>query len=473
MKQLHDEPSPSVVVIGGGIAGLAAAWHLTKLGVPRVAVLEASNRWGGKLHTNEFAGADVDTGPDAFVARSKVAVELCMELGLEKELVSPALSNAYVVSRGRLRPFPANTLMGVPSSLRSLAGSGAVRTLGVIRASADLVLPASRVHGDVSVASALGPRLGRSVLYELIDPLVGGINGGSVDELSLSSAAPDIHNLYNSHRSLLVAARRHQAYRGLRQGSPVFYGIERGMQRLADALSCALRERRVDMRTMSPAVDISKDDDGGWSVKCGNGESVAVKGVILAVPAFEAARILRTCFSEVADILDNIRYASVSVVRLAYRSEATTFPLDGSGFVVPASEGMLTTACSWASSKWERLGRSNSIILRASVGRLNDTRAGKLSDRDLIARVHTELARLLGIDQGPIEADVTRWDRALPQYEPGHSERISRVDQTIKSMQGIALAGAAYHGLGIPACIKSGYEAASLVESSLHETGPG
>lgn len=467
---------PHVVVIGGGIAGLAAAWALTQAATqardpvarrprPRVTVLEADDRFGGKLRTDEFVGHPVDAAADTFLTRVPWARQLCAELGLTEQLVSPARSSAKIWSRDALHDFPEATVLGVPSSLTSLARSEVVSPRGIARAYVDLLGPRSLNPKDDDPAIGLlaRRRLGDEIVDRVLDPLIGGINAGSVDHLGTLSAAPQIADLTTKGHSLIRAAKEQLARRDPDDAAqPVFAAPKGGMQVLVDALCAQLRAREVDLRTGADVREVRQRGEGRWEVQI-EGATLLADAIILATPAFVTARLLADVAPAAAAELRSIEYASVTLVRMAYATEDVSHPLDATGFVVPAIDGHLMTACSWASSKWAALRNEDHAIFRASAGRRGDDRAMELSDEEVVAALHLEVNEAIHVERRPRHADVVRWKEAFPQYEPGHAARVVRVQQHLARVHGIAVAGAAYLGIGVPACIRSGNEAATKV----------
>lgn len=462
---------PHVVIVGGGIAGLSAAWTLSQAAsAPRITVLEGSPRLGGNIQTTDFAGLRVDNAADAFLSTVPAAKTLCDQLGLTETLVSPDSSSAWIWTRGKLKPFPLGTVLGVPSSIFSLARVISVR--GMARTLLDLVLPKNvgRSGKDPSIGRFIRSRLGNEVADRLIDPLIGGINAGSVDELSMRSAAPQVQALADAHRSVILATQR-KVPRNEKNApkKSVFLAPNGGMQALVDTLVTRLRANGVELRTMQEVSALDRNAHA-WSVVANN-ETVDADAVILATPAYQAALLVRTLDGRTATLLSSIRYSSVALVRMAYKKADIGHNLDGSGFVVPAKDKTLMTACSWASSKWKRLEKADEVLFRVSAGRLHDTRAESLGDDVLINSLHAELRRALRITGEPTSADVTRWRNAFPQYEPGHADRVDLARSFLSTFGPLEIAGAAYDGIGIPACIQSGTDAAMRVQTLLGRLG--
>ncbi|MGH9225804.1 MAG: protoporphyrinogen oxidase [Acidimicrobiales bacterium] len=425
----------AVAVVGGGITGLATAWFLRQAGAT-VTLYEAGERLGGKIQTGDLDGVPVALGPDTFLARVPWAVDLCRDLGLGDELVAPATGKAYVWTRGRLRPLPAGTVLGVPARLGPLARTGIVSPLGMARAGLDLVLPRPRLGHDPSVADVVGARFGAEVVDRLVEPLIGGIHAGRADRLSLASVAPQVAEPAAASRSLM---------RGLLEapqepGGPLFLGLRGGLGRLVDRL--AERLDGVDVRLGSPVSELPAGP------------------VVVTVPAPAAASLLPAAAGD----LRAIEYASVATVTLAYLFDALPGSLDGSGFLVPRVDGRLTTACTWLTSKWPELAASGRVLLRASAGCMGDDRAMALDDATLAARLHAELADAMGLRREPEEALVTRWPLSFPQYDVGHAARVARIEAALPS--GVFVAGAAYRGVGIAACVQQARQAAAAVLAS-------
>jgi len=455
---------PTVVVVGGGITGLAAAWQLAGAPeTPAVVVLEADDRLGGKIRTEEpFPGhGPVEMGPDAFLARVPHAVELCRELGLDAELVSPATGAAWLWWRNRLRRLPTGLVLGVPSDLPAVARSGIVGPLGLLRAALDLVLPAEPVDGDRAAGAIVQARFGRQVQTRLVDPLLGGINAGRSELLSARATAPALDEAARSHRSLLIGLRRQAARTaGPTSDTPVFLSHPRGLGHVVGTLARALGDRGVDIRTNTPARALSRET-GGWSVATDAGP-LRADSIIVCTPAPAAARLLADAAPGAATELEAIEHSTVAVATFSFPREALDSPFPGSGFLVPRPDGRLMTAATFMSSKWAHVGaaRPDRIVVRVSAGRHLDERAARLHDEELTAALADELAQATGISGRPIASTLTRWPDAFPQYAVGHLDRVASIETALERVPGLSVAGAALRGVGIPACIAQGRRAA-------------
>ncbi len=450
-----------VAVVGGGITGLAAAWELagpTGGHRPvRVTVLEAGTRLGGRIDTLDLGGQPVDAGADAFIARVPDAVALCQELGVGEQLVAPAATTALIWSRGELRRLPEDTVLGVPTRLRTLAASKIVSVAGLARAGLDLVLPADTSTDDRPIAALVDHRLGREIRERLVDPLLGGIHAGSTEHLSLAACAPQLDAARCEHRSLLRGLRPpERAPAGA--PTPVFLTLPGGPGQLVQTLSGELAGRGVELRTAAPVEKIERDD-GRWRLGTPQG-MVTADAVVLAVPSFVAADLVATQLPAASSELDAIEHTSVVLATFAYPAAAVSVPPDVSGFLVPRVEGRLITACTFLSAKWPHRARPGQTVLRVSAGRWGDDRALHLADEELVRRLRAELEDALGITASPEAVVVSRWPRAFPQYEVGHLERLARIRAVVARQPGLAVAGASYGGVGIPACIGQGRRAA-------------
>ncbi len=456
----------TVAVVGGGIAGLAAAYELSRGDdAPHVVVLEAGNRLGGKITTTSFAGVTIDCGPDAVLARVPWAKQLVEELGLEPEVVSPTTSEARVYARGKLRPLPEGLVRGVPSKILPLLRSGVLSPLGIARAGLDLVAPRRDYGADPTIAQVIGGRFGLDVLDRLVDPLLSGINAGRADTLSLRATAPDLEALASTSRSLLLGLRaQHRKSSAASTPGPMFISLEDGLGRLVDRLVEELEAAGVELRTGAPVTQLGRDDHR-WRL---DALDEAVEGVVLATPAFVTAPLLEGVSPATSLELAAVEYASVAVATLAYRETALRRPLTGSGFVVPRNEGWVTTAGTFVSTKWPSRRPPGQVILRCSAGRHGDDRPAALGDDDLVQHLHTELQQALGLGEAPLQWRVDRWDRSFPQYGSGHLARADRIDVTLaQDAPGVVVTGASMRGVGVAACIRQGRDAGRRVRSGV------
>ncbi len=493
----RDEPEPSdgptrIAVIGGGIAGLAAAWALVKdrSSDIHVTIYEATTEVGGKIKLGEIVGIPIDEGAESLLAVRPEALALTRSVGLSGSIVHPTTSQASLWSRGQLRPLPQGLITGIPTELRALASSGILSVPGLLRIPLDHLLPQTHIDFDISVGDYVATRLGREVVDRLVEPMLGGVYAGRAQDLSLEMTVPALFRLAKRDRSLLSAAREARATgaapAGARRG-PVFAGIIGGVGRLPIALADRLTKRGVSIETGATVTGL-RSSERGWRLIVSHGghpQRVDVDAVVLAAPAASAARLLRQANPHAAAILDGIDYASVGLVTLAYAPQDVPATIRGSGMLVPPIEGLAVKAATYSSRKWAWVARSgavrrsgsgsrttrNYLLVRASVGRYGEAEVLGRDDDELAELVAAELQLMAGLPPKPVAHLVTRWGAALPQYTVGHRSRIAQVRELLIDTPGISVCGAAYDGVGIAACVGSAQFAASQLVSYLAEKG--
>jgi oxygen-dependent protoporphyrinogen oxidase len=451
-----------VAVVGGGIAGLAAARRLEAvLPEAELVLFEAADRLGGKIVTERVDGFVIEGAPDSFLSRKERGIGLCNELGLADELIARRPENARTfVRRGsELHPLPEGLTGMIPTSLDALASSALLSDDGRARLAEETQLPAAPAGGDESIASFMTRRLGREVYENLVEPLVTGIYGGDGEQLSLQATFPNLRAIELEHGSLL---RGLQAQPGAESGHPPFVSLRSGMDALVSALAESLELTELALGT---AVLSLSSTEAGYAVELG-GEAIEADGVVLAVPAFVAAEVLRGLDPELSEAHAEIPYASSAIVTFAFREEDLGRALDGYGYVVPRVEGADVLACTWTSSKWAHRAPEGFGLIRVYAGRFGRRDVTRLADGELVALARAELARV-GIEAEPHLTRIQRWPGGMPQYVLGHPERLARIDAALERHPGLALAGAAYRGVGIPDCTRSGEEAAETVAHAL------
>jgi protoporphyrinogen/coproporphyrinogen III oxidase len=478
---------PHVVIVGGGIAGLAAAFFLRDEPV-RVTVLEGSPRLGGKLSASEVGGVAVDEGAEALLVTRPEGIELIAQVGLAGDRVSPGTTSSAIWTLGALRPLPRRQFMGVPSDLAELARSGVVSGEGAARASQDLELPPTVRDGDVPVAEYVGARFGAEVVDRLVDPLLGGVYAGRSSDLSFDATMPALAAASRRYRSLAEAAGSLlspiPAPAGTRSGGPVFTTLAGGLGLLPAFLAKA-SGAEVRAASMTRALSPVPGADGaghGWRLTVGSAaaeEVIDADAVILALPARPAGRLLAGVpgASAAVTALGEISYASMAIVTLAYPRPA--FPGEGltalgwSGYLVPAVDGRAVKAVTFSTVKWPHLadvtahGAEPLELVRCSVGRIGEEALLQRADEDLASLAAAELAAATGVRGAPVAHRVTRWGGALPQYTVGHLDRVARIRAAVAAQPGLAVCGAAYDGVGIPACVATARTAASQVTEFL------
>ncbi len=460
----------SVAVIGGGISGLAAAFRLRNAGLD-VTVLEGSPRLGGKLAVSEVGGIAVDAGAEALLARRPEGTGLIAELGLSGQLQVPGTTSAGIWTRGHIRSLPRRQFMGVPADLGELAATGILSADGLARAEQDLSMPGGDPVGDVSVASRVGDRFGTELVDRVVEPLLGGVYAGRCEDLSFEATLPALAQASRGHGSLTEAAASLMPAApgpgaepdGLKP-SPVFTTLTGGLGILPSALATA---SGAVVRTSAMVRELVRTPDG-WRLTVGSAhapELVDADAVIIAVPGTPAGRLLAGIASPAAGALGQIRYASMAIVTLAYPVAAFPQPVTGSGFLVPPVENRAVKAVTFSTVKWPHLRRPEPDLhlVRCSIGRLGEDAVLQRDDAELAALAVADLADAVGVRGAPVDVRVSRWGGGLPQYSVGHLDRVATIRAAIEAQPGLAICGAAYDGVGIPACIATARLAADQV----------
>lgn len=452
-----------VAVIGGGISGLTAAWFLRQgLGSDaRIVVYEKKPDIGGHLKVSDVAGVPVDEGAESLLSRRPEAVDLARAVGLDDDIVHPAALGAALWTRGRLADMPAGTVMGVPE--RPGVMSAVLNEAELARAAADAREPGMPITGDIAIGRLVRDRFGPAAAERLVEPLLGGVYAGRADELSLDATVPALGEQVRRHRSLGAAVAAVRAATPPASG-PVFAGLRGGVGRLPGAVA---RASGAVIRTGVTVRELHRRAEG-WRVVSGPVPSPAVDdvdAVVLAVPAAPAARLLRSPCPAAAAELAGVDAASMAIVTLAVpRSAFPTMP-SKSGFLVPPADGRLVKAVTYSSLKWPWLGEAGGdlVLLRASIGRHGQVAELQRDDAELVVGVLADLYDATGLTGAPVDARVTRWGGALPQYAVGHVERVTRIRAAVESTPGLAVCGAVYDGVGVAACVAAARAAAQRV----------
>lgn len=459
-----------VLVIGGGITGLSAAYELSRAGVPTT-VLEASDRFGGKVRTERTDGFLVESGPDSFVSYRPAAMELAAELGIGDALVRPLEPReVFIRAGGSFTPMPQEMGLILPRALKPFVTTPLLSPLDKLRVGLDLLLPRTRLAGDVGVGPYLRRRLGRALVERLAGPLIGGVYGTPVDELSLLAVVPQLREAELRHRSLLLASLASRRGRPAGAGSP-FISLAGGTGQLVDGLVAALRTTPgVELRTAAAATSLERRD--GWTdVRLVSGETLRPEAVVLTAPGPAAADLLEPTAPAAATALRQIRHGTTALVTLAYRLDQFARPPVGHGFLVAAGEPLTIDACTISSNKWPDRAPDATVLLRAFIG----SRSGRsldLSDEALIAAAQRDVAATLGVRGEPLLVRLGRFTQAMPQYTVGHLSRVASVEAALAGASEIAVAGATYRGVGVPDCVTQGRSAARHLIERLGGSAP-
>ena len=452
---------PHVVVVGGGITGLVAAFRLSQQPGIDVTLLEARKGVGGKINTVALDGVAVELGPDSFLPRDEGPLRLCADIGVSGELVEPNDFGGWLFRGGALTRLPAGTVLGFPASLRTLVTTSVLSPRGRARAALETMNRRRLTGPDVSVGSFTRGRFGDEVLDRLVDPLLAGTRAGAVEEMSLAAAIPPVDAAARAHRSVTLGLRRNRAGKHAR---PRFFAPRGGMHRLVEALEEAMQE--VEVRRACPVRSIGSTD-GGFLLHT-TAEPVPADGVIVTTPAHAAAPMLRSLSEAAAHELSEIGHASSAVVNLLFPPDSLDLPEGGTGILVPSSERTTISGCTWFSRKWPHLAAADGrMTIRCFVGRGAHEPAVALDDRDLAGVVIQELGEILQFDNEPVAAKTTRWEAGLPRYTVGHLDRVERIERHLGAFPTLRLAGASLRGSGIPDCIAQAERACAGLVAAL------
>jgi len=450
-------PITPVVIVGGGIAGLAAAYEFSRRHVPFV-LLESGPRVGGVIFSEAIDGYTIDGGPDALLIQKPEGIKLCEELGLGDRLVPTKLPRlAFIQRGGRLHALPAGSVLGIPTAWGPFLRTQLFSWAGKVRMGAELFVPARRDGGDESIGAFMTRRFGAEATTYLAEPLLAGIHAGDVDRLSVRALFPRFADEEAKYGSLLRAFRRQPSRRPSPDGA--FKSLPGGLSDMVRALVAALPADSIRVRT---AVSRIHKDGDTFRIETG-GESLEARAVVLATPAFAASTILRSLSPVLSALCGEIPYASAATVALAFKREAVGHPLNGSGFVVPKVENTGIMAGSWLSSKWPHRAPADRVLLRAFVGGARDPHALDKADAELVATAMAALRPLLGIFGEPLLKRVYRWERGNAQHEVGHLDRLARIEAALLTIPGLHLTGSGYRGVGIPDCVADGRATAKKV----------
>ncbi len=456
------------IVIGGGITGLAACYRLQREAAARdipldITLLEAGGRVGGVIQTEHRDGFLIEHGPDAFISTKPAAKALCEEIGIADQFIgtNPKVRRSFVIRNGTLHPVPEGFYMMAPGAFKPFLKTPLFSWRGKLRMALDLFIPRRERDTDEAVAHFVRRRLGTEAFTRMAQPMIGGIYTSDAENLSLQATFPRFLEMEKAHGSIIKAlrAQKKQAAQTSRDTSgprySLFLSFKSGMQTLIDTLTQALSS---SIRLDAKVEHIQRASDANrWHVSLANGEMLNAELLCIALPALQAAALIENIPSPLAAKLKTIPYASSATVNLAFHRKDVTHPLDGMGFVVPATENLSLIGCSFSSVKFESRVPADHVLLRAFVGEPTS----KKTETELIELCQADLTSLLGLKNAPQFAIVSKHSQAMAQYQVGHQDVVSSIEQFTSELRGLALAGNGYHGVGIPDCIQSG-EAAAL-----------
>ncbi len=470
----------TVVVIGGGITGLAAALACVEQArqqsrAIRCLLVEAAPTFGGKIVTHRVRDCVIEAGPDSFLSQKPWALDFCRRLGLSDRLINTnaAHRQTYVYSQGALRELPEGMVVIRPGNIRPFIRSGLLSWSGLARMGLEYILPPKAPNGDESLAAFFRRRFGREATARLIEPLMAGIYAGDAEQMSLRATFPRFLELEQTQgsviRGMLAAGKQApaKATPGTAPRHSLFVTLKDGLAELVDATVAKLTELGAELRTNCgvESVRVRSNAPGRWvyDLTFSNGTARTADAVILATPAFAAAELVRPLSPSAAGVMEQIEYASTATMSLLYRAADVREQVRGFGFVIPRAEQELLLATTWTSLKWSHRAPDDRVLARVYMGGVGRESALAASDEALVPLVREELARLAGIRATPEYVEVNRWHRAMPQYTLGHLDRVAAIDTALSRYPGFVVAGAAYRGIGIPDCIRDGQERAAQV----------
>lgn len=480
-----------IVIIGGGIAGLAAAYYAQKKATTplQITLLEQAGYWGGKIVTERVAGPNfvgdfiIEGGPDTFVVTKPWAVRLCKELGIDERLrgTNPQTKKTYILKENRLHELPGGLTVMIPTEFGPMIRTGLLSWAAKIRMGLDFILPAVRANGEETLGAFIRRRLGREAYENLIEPLMSGIYAGDGDQLSLTSTFPYLRELELEHGGLVkgaLALRKERLHKTRGNGkdlSPthgtrsIFLTPLLGLGELVDALVNKLQTVGVDLR-LNTTVRTINPISTNYELHLSDGALILADGVILATPSFVTADLVADFAADLAEELRPIEYVSTATVTLAYWESDLPRPLDGYGYVIPRREGRKALACTWTSTKFPHRAPQDFALLRVFIGRAGQGDQISWDNQALLEIAREELHLTLGITADPLLHRIYQWEKAMPQYVLGHGERLQRINSLLEIYPTLALAGNAYQGIGIPDCIYSGEQAAKRLVSTILES---
>lgn len=479
-------PSRNIVIIGGGLSGLSAAFYVRKYykeaGIkPDIVLIEKDKKLGGKIETLHRDGFVIEKGPDSFLASNTEMIDLAKELELDHELVAtnPNAKNTYIVQRDKLQPMPAGLIQGIPTELKPFLKSGLVSFSGKLRALMDFILPPRRSNFDESLGELIERRLGTEVFENITEPILAGFYAGDMDKISLQAAFPQFGEAERQYGSLIrgMTAGRKPAEAQMDTDKSASLTFRKGLQSLVHGLIHELHdvEQRTDISALY-IIDRNNIEDTGQSsarnaapryeVELDNGERILADDIYITTPNFATADFLRPHVN--VEALDAVKYVSVANVVMTFNKKDVVSVDDGLGFLVPRKEGRNITACTWSSTKWPHTSPDDKVLLRCYVGRLGDEQNVELPDEALTELVLKDLREIMGITATPIFMEITRLKHSMPQYPVRHPSNISKLRKELENvLPGVHVLGAGYDGIGMPDCIKQAKLIAERAAKSL------
>lgn len=472
-----------IAIVGGGIAGLSAAYYLSKQARESgrqidIVLLDSADYWGGKIKTvveDEFV---VEGGPDAYLVTKPELRALARELGLEHDLqgTNPEFTQTFILNRGELEPIPTGLTMTIPTEFGPMLKTKLITWPQKIRMGLDFIIPPNKKNSDESLAGFISRRLGRAAYEWLVGPLLSGIYAGDGDRLSLQSTFPSFREMEIEHGGLIKGALALRAKRaamaiqraissngaGKKRPTSIFESPRSGLASLVDAIVDQLEAAGLELRLSTPVQKVTQTETG-YKLELKDKDDLDVDGLVLATPAYVSGTLLNEIAPTLAGELGKIEYVTTATVSLAYLKEELPTKLKGYGYIVPQQEDSKVLACTWTSSKWQGRAPQQYALLRVFIGRIQDAHTLPHEPAELIEIAREELLKTMHIKAKPLNSWVFRWEKAMPQYNLGHPERLQRIATALEAFPNLALAGNGYRGIGMPDCIHTGIDAAEKI----------
>lgn len=470
----------TVVIVGGGISGLATAFSLqeqaVKASLPiRCTILESGSSWGGKIVTHRVGEMVTEAGPDSFLSQKPAGLELCRKLGLAEQLINTNETGkkACVLYKGRLHDLPEGLLSFSPRQLGSFLRSGLLSWTGLVRMGLEVAVPAGS-STDESVAAFLRRRFGSQAYERVLEPLMAGIYAGDAEQMSLKATFPRFFELEQRYgsivRGMMAAKKAASPVSTAQPRRTMFVSLKNGLGDLVTALTARLAQEGVGLRLDArvDAIRVRSHELGRWmyDLIMQDGSALSADGVVLATPAYVSADLLRPLTPIAGGLLDMIPYASTATIAMTFPRAATS-AVEGFGFIVPRTEQRHVIAATWTSLKWPHRAPADQLLARCYVGGVGREDILQLDDEALAEQVRGELAAVCGIRAEPGYTEVNRWWKAMPQYTLGHLDRLAQLEAAVSRYPGLILTGAGYRGVGIPDCIRDGATAAERIVQDL------
>ncbi|KAF0108950.1 MAG: oxygen-dependent protoporphyrinogen oxidase [Chloroflexi bacterium] len=477
------EQALKIAVIGGGISGLAAAYTIQEASRAKnlnvtVFLIEAENRLGGKILTEQVDGYTIEGGPDCFLRQKPWAAQLAGKIGLQSDLIgtNDKQRRVYVVNKGRLVPLPDGVMLIVPTRIMPFALSPLISIPGKIRMGLDLLVPPFKGERDESIGDFVRRRLGKEALEKIAEPLLSGIHVSDPEKQSLLATLPRFRALEKNHGSLIQGMLKERKLAA--KNKPVsgngptslFLSLHNGLNQMVNKLESSLQD--VELLSGHRVNCLERQSQGGFRIFLSGHAPLDVDAVILAIPANDASELVEDIAPHIAAELQKIRYVSTATISLAYRKSDIHQPFSGFGFVIPRKEKRDISACTWTSIKFNHRAPEDTILLRCFVGGPGKEEMVSLSDNEMITVVRRELKALMGLDADPALTRIFRWEKANPQYDVEHLTLVRQIFDQCQEIPGLYLTGSAYEGVGIPDCIRQGQQVAKKVLDFLSEMKP-